>query len=58
MKIKLLKLIRLISGFMFCALGIVLMINANLGLCPWDILHEGISKITKNIINSHLTYIN
>lgn len=27
MKIKLFKLIRLISGFMFCALGIVLMVN-------------------------------
>ncbi|MGL5754710.1 MAG: YczE/YyaS/YitT family protein [Paraclostridium sp.] len=46
MKTKLLKFIRLMSGFVFCALGIVLMINANLGLAPWDVLHEGISKIT------------
>lgn len=44
MKIKLQKFIRLMSGLIICALGIVLMINANLGLSPWDVLHEGISK--------------
>ena len=33
-------------GFCFCAVGIVLMINAQLGLSPWDVLHQGISKIT------------
>ncbi|WP_270648168.1 YczE/YyaS/YitT family protein [Paeniclostridium hominis] len=44
MKINVVRLIRLMVGLMFCALGIVLMINANLGLSPWDVLHEGISK--------------
>ncbi|EQK41260.1 hypothetical protein C672_3001 [[Clostridium] bifermentans ATCC 638] len=33
-------------GFIFCAVGIVLTINANLGLSSWDVLHEGISKTT------------
>lgn len=40
------KLIRLIVGFVFCALGIVFTINANLGLAPWDVLHQGISNLT------------
>lgn len=39
-----LKLIRLFIGFFICAFGIVLMINASLGLSPWDVLHQGISK--------------
>lgn len=46
MKTKLFKLIKLLIGFMLCAVGIVLTINANLGLSPWDVLHEGISKTT------------
>lgn len=46
MKTKLFKIIKLMIGFVFCAVGIVLTINANLGLSPWDVLHEGISKTT------------
>ncbi|WP_278683589.1 YczE/YyaS/YitT family protein [Paraclostridium bifermentans] len=46
MRTKLFKLIKLMIGFIFCAVGIVLTINANLGLSPWDVLHEGISKTT------------
>lgn len=40
----LLKLIRLFAGFIICAFGIVLMINASLGLSPWDVLHQGLSN--------------
>lgn len=46
MKVKLFKFIRLVIGFMFCSIGIVLTINANLGLSPWDVLFQGISKTT------------
>ncbi|MEG2338696.1 MAG: hypothetical protein RSB66_06405 [Clostridium sp.] len=46
MKSILIKFVKLIIGFCFCALGIVLTINANLGLSPWDVLHEGIYNIT------------
>lgn len=38
------KFLRLFLGFIVCALAIVFMINANLGLSPWDVLHEGISN--------------
>lgn len=38
------KLARLFVGLFVCSVGIVLTINANLGLAPWDVLHEGISK--------------
>ncbi|MCR8746245.1 YczE/YyaS/YitT family protein [Romboutsia lituseburensis] len=44
MKTKLFKLTKLLIGFILCAAGIVLTINAKLGLSPWDVLHEGISK--------------
>ncbi|HSQ88878.1 hypothetical protein [Romboutsia sp.] len=39
-----LKFIRLFTGFFVCSLSIAFMINANLGLSPWDVLHQGISN--------------
>lgn len=41
-----LTFLRLFFGFFIAAFGIVLTINSNLGLSPWDVLHQGISKIT------------
>lgn len=44
MGIILKKLIRLFLGFLFCAMGIAFMVNANLGLSPWNVLHQGIAN--------------
>lgn len=44
MKNILLTMMRLITGFWVCSVGVVLMINAKLGLAPWDVLHEGLAK--------------
>ncbi|WP_294386148.1 hypothetical protein [uncultured Clostridium sp.] len=38
-------LFKLMGGFFLAALGIVFMIKANLGLSPWDVLHQGITKV-------------
>lgn len=38
------RFIRLFIGLFVCSVGIVMTINANLGLAPWDVLHEGLSK--------------
>ena len=35
---------RLFIGLVLCAIGVVLTINANLGLAPWDVLHEGLAN--------------
>ena len=40
------KIIRLIMGQFIFAIGIVLTINAGLGLAPWDVFHQGISENT------------
>ncbi|MGL5765537.1 MAG: YczE/YyaS/YitT family protein, partial [Sarcina sp.] len=37
---------RLMLGFILCASSTVFMLNSNLGLSPWDVLHEGVSKIS------------
>lgn len=37
--------IRLFAGLFICAVGLVMTINANLGLSPWDVFHQGISKV-------------
>lgn len=41
-----LTLLRLLIGLFLYAVGIVFTINANLGLSPWDIFHQGISRLT------------
>lgn len=46
MKKIMLDIGKLFIGLFICAVGIVMMINANLGLAPWDVFHQGISKIT------------
>jgi uncharacterized membrane protein YczE len=33
----------LVFGLLLCGTGVALMINADLGLAPWDVLHQGIS---------------
>lgn len=45
MKNELLKYIKLFLGFFICSLGIVIIIRSNLGFSPWDVLHQGISKV-------------
>jgi len=40
------RLPRLVGGLVLCGLGIALMINADLGLGPWDVLHQGINQRT------------
>ena len=37
---------RLVVGLVLCGVGIASMVLADLGLGPWDILHQGISKRT------------
>ena len=34
---------RLLSGLTLCGVGVAMMIRAELGLGPWDVLHQGIS---------------
>lgn len=48
MKKKLTSLGKLILGLFLFAVGIVMTINANLGVAPWDVFHHGLS-LTTNI---------
>lgn len=38
------RLPRLFVGLVLCGIGIALMVAADLGLSPWDVLHQGISE--------------
>jgi uncharacterized membrane protein YczE len=40
------RLPRLFLGLVLCGLGIALMVAGDLGLGPWDVLHQGISRLT------------
>ncbi|MBA1334672.1 MAG: hypothetical protein HPY66_2576 [Firmicutes bacterium] len=44
MKEIVLRILRLFLGLFLFAVGIVMTINANLGLAPWDVFHQGISN--------------
>src|SRR5215203_5521349 len=37
---------RLLGGLTLFGLGIALMVRADLGLAPWDVLHQGVSELT------------
>lgn len=45
MKKVLVRLLKLFIGLFLYAAGIVLTVNANLGLAPWEIFHQGLSKM-------------
>lgn len=40
------RLRRLVFGLVLCGLGIAFMVAADLGLGPWDVLHQGVSRNT------------
>jgi uncharacterized membrane protein YczE len=40
------RLPRLLFGLVLCGLGIAVMVAADLGLGPWDVLHQGVSRLT------------
>lgn len=37
---------RLLFGLVLCGVGIAAMVAADLGLGPWDVLHQGLSHVT------------
>lgn len=37
--------IRLFTGYFVCAVGMVMTINANIGVSPWDVFHQGLGKV-------------
>ena len=39
-------IIYLFGGYILTALAVVIMVNSNAGLSPWDVLHQGLSKTT------------
>lgn len=40
------RLPRLLVGLTLCGLGIAVMVAADLGLGPWDVLHQGLANLT------------
>ena len=44
MKGMMFRIIRLFIGLFVCSVGIVMTINANLGLSPWDVFHQGFAN--------------
>ena len=45
MKKIIFKILRLFTGLFLYALGIVMIINANLGLAPWEVFHQGLTNV-------------
>lgn len=43
LKLAFFRIMRLFLGLFLYAVGIVMTINANLGLGPWDVFHQGLS---------------
>ncbi|MGJ0845577.1 YczE/YyaS/YitT family protein [Tissierella praeacuta] len=45
MKKTIIAIIRLFIGYFVCAVGMVMTINANLGVAPWDVFHQGVGNV-------------
>lgn len=45
MKNEILRYLKLFLGLFICSLGVIIIIKSNLGFSPWDVLHQGISKV-------------
>jgi uncharacterized membrane protein YczE len=41
-----LRLVSLFTGLVLCGVGIALTVQADLGLGPWDVFHQGVSELT------------
>lgn len=41
-----LKIFRLVFGLFVFAAGVVCVLNAAIGVAPWDVLHQGVSNVT------------
>ncbi|MGL5544921.1 MAG: YczE/YyaS/YitT family protein [Cetobacterium sp.] len=44
MKREIFKYLKLMFGLLLCSLGVVIILNSNLGLSPWDVLNQGLNK--------------
>ena len=44
MKQEILRYLKLMLGLLLCALGVVTILNSNLGLSPWDVLNQGLNR--------------
>jgi len=40
------RLVPLLAGLVLCGVGIALTVQADLGLGPWDVFHQGVSELT------------
>lgn len=45
MRNEILRYMKLFLGFFVCSLGVIIIIKSDLGYSPWDVLHQGISKV-------------
>jgi uncharacterized protein len=43
---RLARAVWLVSGLFLCAVGILCLLEARLGLSPWDVMHQGIAQKT------------
>jgi len=46
MRNEVLRYMKLFLGFFVCSLGVIIIIKSDLGFSPWDVLHQGISKVS------------
>ena len=51
------KILKLFCGLFVVSLGVVFMLNANIGLPPWDVLHSGVSNLLNITIGQAIILI-
>lgn len=46
LKKELFRYVKLYLGLFLCAMGAITLLNCDMGLSPWDVFHQGLSKVT------------
>ena len=46
MKKELFRYVKLYLGLFLCAMGAITLLNCDMGLSPWDVFHQDLSKVT------------
>ena len=51
------RIIQCVVGLIVCGVGIALIIDGDIGLAPWDVLHKGISRHTGIAVGTVITIV-
>ena len=57
MKNNIIRILKVVVGLFLFAVGIVMTLNANLGVAPWDVFHQGLASVLNITMGRSTIYV-